>query len=111
MAVATDDDWDLDTDEIRSTASDELYETRPNRWRGPLSTWRHMTEEERLLHQNMEQVRDQDLAIHLFNAAMLRNPPQVGNAPSPRTRLVRRRAARQRKKSPLTCIGLPGRAA
>ncbi|RBQ82202.1 hypothetical protein VDGD_06100 [Verticillium dahliae] len=76
MAVAPDDDWDLDTDEIRSTASDELYETRPNRWRGPLSTWRHMTEEERLLHQNMEQVRDQDLAIHLFNAAMLRNPPQ-----------------------------------
>ncbi|EEY21279.1 conserved hypothetical protein [Verticillium alfalfae VaMs.102] len=76
MAVVPDDDWDLDTDEIRSTASDELYETRPNRWRGPLSTWRHMTEEERLLHQNMEQVRDQDLALHLFNAAMLRNPPQ-----------------------------------
>ncbi|KAM0329373.1 hypothetical protein ACHAQA_004679 [Verticillium albo-atrum] len=76
MAAAAQDDWDLDTDEIRSTASDELHETRPNRWRGALSTWRHMTQEERLLHQNMEQVRNQDLAVHLFNAAMLRHPPE-----------------------------------
>ncbi|KAM0283911.1 hypothetical protein ACHAQH_002293 [Verticillium albo-atrum] len=83
MAGAPDDDWDLDTDEIRSTASDDLRETRPNRWRGPPSTWRHMTQEERLLHQNMEQVRNQDLAIHLFNAAMLRHPPEGSHDTQP----------------------------
>ncbi|ROT40003.1 hypothetical protein SODALDRAFT_332155 [Sodiomyces alkalinus F11] len=66
--------WDLDTDEIRSTASDELHATRPNRWRGAASTWRHWTEEERLLYQSLERLRDQDLSIHLYNAFALKNP-------------------------------------
>ncbi|KAL2757061.1 hypothetical protein ACRALDRAFT_1093052 [Sodiomyces alcalophilus JCM 7366] len=65
--------WDLDSDEIRSTASDELHATRPNRWRGAASTWRQWTEEERLLYQSLEQARDRDLAIHLYNAFALKN--------------------------------------
>lgn len=65
--------WDLDTDEIRSTASDELHATRPNRWRGAASTWRQWTQEERLLYQSLEQLRDRDLSVHLYNAFALKN--------------------------------------
>ncbi|OHE91123.1 RNA polymerase I specific transcription initiation factor [Colletotrichum orchidophilum] len=65
--------WDLDTDEIRSVDSEELYETRPNRWRGNRATWQTITQEERLLHRSMEQLRNRDLAVHLYNAFALRN--------------------------------------
>ncbi|KAI9171679.1 hypothetical protein HJFPF1_01166 [Paramyrothecium foliicola] len=71
-------EWDLDSDEIASVASDELHENRPNRWTGPKSTWRTLTAEERLLWQSLKQLRDQDLAAHLYNAFALkkrgRNP-------------------------------------
>ncbi|KAH7368502.1 hypothetical protein B0T11DRAFT_296152 [Plectosphaerella cucumerina] len=66
------DEWNYDTDEIRSIDSDELYETRPNRWRGAPSTWRSLTEEDRQLHTALTQLRSQDLSIHLYNAAALR---------------------------------------
>ncbi|XWW95384.1 hypothetical protein V2A60_003342 [Cordyceps javanica] len=64
--------WDLDSDEIGSIASEELYENRPNRWKGSKSTWRHFTEEERLLWRSMKQLQDEDLGVHLYNAFALK---------------------------------------
>jgi hypothetical protein len=64
--------WDLDSDEIASIASDELHENRPNRWTGPKSTWRHLTEEERMLWRSMKQLQDEDLSVHLYNAFALK---------------------------------------
>ncbi|KAH6692655.1 hypothetical protein F5X68DRAFT_259269 [Plectosphaerella plurivora] len=75
------DDWNYDTDEIRSIDSDELYETRPNRWRGAPSTWRTLTEEDRLLHNALTQSRNQNLSIHLYNAAALRRQPDGWHPP------------------------------
>jgi hypothetical protein len=76
-------DWELDTDEINSIGSDELYERRPNRWRGPAGTWRSMTEGDRQVHTSLEDLKKQDLAVHLYNAfalktrkTKLRPPPQ-----------------------------------
>ncbi|KAF4340568.1 hypothetical protein FBEOM_5508 [Fusarium beomiforme] len=70
--------WELDSDEIASIASEELHEHRPNRWTGAKSTWRTLTEEDRLLWKSMKQIQDQDLAVHLYNAFALkrrgRNP-------------------------------------
>lgn len=70
--------WELDSDEIASIASEDLHEHRPNRWAGAKSTWRTLTEEDRLLWQSMKQIKDQDLAVHLYNAFALkrrgRNP-------------------------------------
>ncbi|TQN74028.1 hypothetical protein CSHISOI_01399 [Colletotrichum shisoi] len=73
--TANEDSWDLDTDEIRSVDSEELYETRPNRWRGQKSTWQTYTQEERLLHRSMEQLRNRDLSVHLYNAFALKHRP------------------------------------
>lgn len=63
---------DLDSDDIASIASDDLAANRPNRWTGPKSTWRHLTEHERLLWQSMARLRDQDLGVHLYNAFALK---------------------------------------
>ena len=64
--------WDLDTDEIASVASEDLYENRPNRWTGPKSTWREFTKEERLLWRSMQQLVDRDLAVQLYDAFALK---------------------------------------
>lgn len=70
--TGTEEPWNYETAEIQSIDSDELYETRPNRWRGAPSTWRSWTEEDRLLHTALTQSRNQDLSIHLYNASALR---------------------------------------
>jgi hypothetical protein len=68
--------WELDSDEIASIASEDLHAHRPNRWTGPKSTWRTLTEEDRLLWQSMKQIQDQDLAVHLYNAFALKRRSQ-----------------------------------
>ncbi|KAJ0166112.1 hypothetical protein CTA2_8619 [Colletotrichum tanaceti] len=73
--TANEESWDLDTDETRSVDSEELYETRPNRWRGQKSTWQTYTQEERLLYRSMEQLRNRDLSVHLYNAFALKHRP------------------------------------
>ncbi|KAJ4271465.1 hypothetical protein NW762_000168 [Fusarium torreyae] len=74
--------WELDSDEIASIASEDLYQHRPNRWTGPKSTWRTLTEEDRLLWQSMKQLQDQDLSVHLYNAFALKQRGQnAGTAP------------------------------
>ncbi|KAM3516281.1 hypothetical protein MY11210_000040 [Beauveria gryllotalpidicola] len=64
--------WDLDSDEIASIASEELHENRPNRWRGSKATWRYVTDEERMLWRSMKQLQDEDLGVHLYNAFVLK---------------------------------------
>jgi hypothetical protein len=61
-------EWDRDTDEVQSEASEDLYESRPNRWRGSSSAWRAITEQDRLEYTAMTKVRNQDLSIHLYNS-------------------------------------------
>ena len=72
MEPSSDFEWeDKDTDEINSIASEELHETRPNRWTGPPSTWRRYTQAERHAFQALESIRNRDLSIHLYNAFAL----------------------------------------
>ncbi|KAK3388143.1 hypothetical protein B0T20DRAFT_110415 [Sordaria brevicollis] len=68
-----DEEWDKDTDEINSIASDELHETRPNRWKGPPTTWLTFTEQERKAYQAFEGLRRRDLSAHLYNAHALKS--------------------------------------
>ncbi|KAL7812967.1 hypothetical protein V8C44DRAFT_62707 [Trichoderma aethiopicum] len=68
----SDTEWDLDSDEIASVASQDLHESRPNRWTGPRREWQRFTVEERRLWQSMQAVENQDLAIHLYNAHALK---------------------------------------
>ncbi|KAF4978961.1 hypothetical protein FZEAL_4758 [Fusarium zealandicum] len=73
--------WELDSDEIASIASEDLHEHRPNRWTGPKSTWRTLTEDDRLLWQSLKKLQDHDLAVHLYNAfALKRRGRDVGTA-------------------------------
>ena len=68
--------WELDSDEIASIASEDLNANRPNRWKGPKSTWRTHTEEDRQLWQSMKKIEDQDLSVHLYNAFALKRQAQ-----------------------------------
>lgn len=72
-----DEDWDKSTSEIQSEDSDELFDTRPNRWRGPPQSWRTLTEEDRLTYNAFERLRNQDLSVHLYNAFALRQAPRL----------------------------------
>lgn len=65
-------EWDKDTDEINSLDSDELHETRPNRWAGAPSTWTAITGRDRGTYAALVGLRRGDLAVHLFNAFALK---------------------------------------
>ncbi|KAK3393837.1 hypothetical protein B0H63DRAFT_29732 [Podospora didyma] len=73
-------EWDKDSDDINSLDSEELHETRPNRWTGVPSTWRTYTKRDRNTYHALEGVRRQDLAVHLYNAFALKRkfPGGVG---------------------------------
>ncbi|KAH8883643.1 hypothetical protein GQ53DRAFT_602748, partial [Thozetella sp. PMI_491] len=71
---------DKDADEIRSISSDELKETRPNRWTGAPSTWRHYIQAEHDTYQALEGVRSRDLSIHLYNAFALKKKIREGES-------------------------------
>lgn len=72
MSNLQDKEWDKYTDEIRSIDSEELHETRPNRWTGPASTWRKLTAEDRQTYAAIEAIRNRDLSLHLYNAFALK---------------------------------------
>lgn len=46
--------------------------TCPNKFKGPKSTWRQLTERDRMVHTSMTKLRDQDLSAHLYNAHALK---------------------------------------
>ena len=84
MAQANDEgEWDKDTDEVNSLDSDELYETRPNRWKGQPSSWTTITEQDRLTYSAFEELRNRDLAIHLYNASALKRVTHSQHGPAP----------------------------
>lgn len=75
MANSPDDsDWNKSTSEIQSEDSEELFESRPNRWRGPPQSWRTLNEEDRLAFSALERLRNQDLAVHLYSTFALKQP-------------------------------------
>jgi hypothetical protein len=76
MAQAPGDFSNLDDSDIASIASDDLHAHRPNRWTGPASTWRALTEDERLLWHAYEKAEDANLGIHLYNVFTLRKRAQ-----------------------------------
>ncbi|RAK80613.1 uncharacterized protein BO72DRAFT_483737 [Aspergillus fijiensis CBS 313.89] len=55
-----------------SPDADEEDHYRPNRFRGPESTWRNLTAEDRQNAQALVDLRARDLAAHLYNAYALR---------------------------------------
>jgi hypothetical protein len=65
-------EWDYDTDEIKSIDSEDLYESRPNRWRGQRDTWLLYTKEDRGDSSALEQINDRNLSIHLYNVFALK---------------------------------------
>ncbi|RYP12800.1 hypothetical protein DL766_009915 [Monosporascus sp. MC13-8B] len=69
---------DLDEYEPSSDSGDE----RPNRWHGPPSTWQEMNSEEIDTLAALNELRNRDLSIHLYNAFALkqrhRQPPSNG---------------------------------
>ncbi|PFH56439.1 hypothetical protein XA68_16521 [Ophiocordyceps unilateralis] len=71
--------WDLDSDDIASVKSEDLYANRPNRWTGAKSTWRSQTAEERGLWQSMQQISRADLSARLYHAAVLKRRGQKGD--------------------------------
>ena len=81
--VEDEEEWDKDTDEINDIDSDELYETRPNRWKGQPSSWASITEQDRLTYSALEQLRNQDLAIHLYNASSLKRAARTQDSAAP----------------------------
>ncbi|KAI9743576.1 MAG: hypothetical protein M1818_002891 [Claussenomyces sp. TS43310] len=56
-----------------SVASDDSYSSEEERkYEGPKSNWRSFTEDERALTASLLRLRDQDLALHLYNAHFLK---------------------------------------
>ena len=73
-------EWDKETASIASLSSDELHESRPNRWRGPRATWDALTEEDRSVYETLEARRRGDLAVHLYNVFALKGKRrQIGD--------------------------------
>jgi hypothetical protein len=56
--------------------SDSLVEQRPNRYKGHPSTWRGLTQQERSIAFSLDQQRNEDLAMHLYNAHALKQRAQ-----------------------------------
>ncbi|KAI1077666.1 RNA polymerase I-specific transcription initiation factor-domain-containing protein [Whalleya microplaca] len=70
------------------SASEESYEEeRPNRWDGPKSTWQQLNSEEISTLTALNEIRDRDLPVHLYNAFSLKRrhkrPHDELNSPIP----------------------------
>ena len=76
------DEWDRTTESINSEFSDELYNSRPNRWNGSKASWRDRNKEEREVYGGLEKLRRSDLAVHLYNAFALKNGPRMRIGPA-----------------------------
>ncbi|OTB05706.1 hypothetical protein M426DRAFT_128554 [Hypoxylon sp. CI-4A] len=56
-----------------SDDDEEYYESRrPNRWRGPDSTWQFFNAEEINTYTALTEIRNRDLSVHLYNAFSLK---------------------------------------
>ncbi|KAI1392925.1 RNA polymerase I-specific transcription initiation factor-domain-containing protein [Hypoxylon trugodes] len=66
------DDDDSEDGSFEELEGDEDADERPNRWRGPKSTWQHFNAEEIDTMAALREIRDRDLAVHLYDAFALR---------------------------------------
>lgn len=77
---------ELPTDADAQDESTSEEEERENRFIGPASTWRSYTESERGLAASLDQLRANDLSVHLYNAhaikARARNAEDVRTYPT-----------------------------
>ena len=62
----------LNTDVRSPSPSSSPPPIRQNRWTGPPSTYLSLIEQERGLSASLDQTRDQDLSVHLYNAHALK---------------------------------------
>ncbi|KAI9680392.1 MAG: hypothetical protein M1829_001278 [Trizodia sp. TS-e1964] len=69
---------DLSYNDEFSSYGSSIQEERPNKFHGYSSTWCKHTEQDRLIYKSLNQLRNTDLAVHLFAAhslkRRLRNP-------------------------------------
>ncbi|KAI1871950.1 uncharacterized protein JN550_004153 [Neoarthrinium moseri] len=72
MAAAESDD-DFETSSSFSGSDTE----RPNRWEGPSSTWQDLNREEINTLTALNEIRNRDLAVHLYNAFALKQRHRV----------------------------------
>jgi hypothetical protein len=59
-------------DDDSPSSSDSATDARPNRWTGAASTWNTLTEQEQGLAASLDQLRNQNLSLHLYSAFGLR---------------------------------------
>ncbi|KAH8202762.1 hypothetical protein TruAng_003033 [Truncatella angustata] len=71
-------------DEYETSSSFGSENDRPNRWDGPSSTWREMNQQEINILTTLNEIKNQDLSVHLYNAyALKRRHPNPGNNDRP----------------------------
>ncbi|KAK5657015.1 hypothetical protein OQA88_3540 [Cercophora sp. LCS_1] len=70
--------WSPASSEIAEMSSPELRERRPNRWKGPKSTWRGWTERDRNTWTALQNIQKKDLSVHLYNAFALKKRKRDG---------------------------------
>ena len=62
-----------------SSSYSSSEEARPNRWKGNSSTWARFTQDERDLASTLDELRNQDLSVHLYNAHALKRSAREYN--------------------------------
>ena len=65
--------------------STSLLPMRPNKYNGPPSTWRSWTAADRAISNSLDQLRAEDLSIHLYNAHALKKRCRGTNAKDEKT--------------------------
>ncbi|KAK8072536.1 hypothetical protein PG996_005884 [Apiospora saccharicola] len=73
----------VSSDEYEPSSTDEDGHSRPNRWDGPASTWQDMASQEIATSVALEEIRNRDLAVHLYNAFALKRQDGASRAPAP----------------------------
>ncbi|KAK8122465.1 hypothetical protein PG984_011135 [Apiospora sp. TS-2023a] len=73
----------VSSDEYEPSSTDEDGQNRPNRWDGPASTWQDMASQDIATSVALEEIRNRDLAVHLYNAFALKRQDGAGRAPAP----------------------------
>lgn len=73
--------------EYESSGSSGSESDRPNRWSGPPSTWKDMNREEINTLTALDELRNRDLSVHLYNTHALKqrhkNLESNNNGPEP----------------------------
>lgn len=74
-------------DAYGSSGSSGSESDRPNRWNGPPSTWKDMNREEINTLTALDELRNRDLSVHLYNTHALKqrhkDPENNSNGPQP----------------------------